>query len=275
MQEIPRQSQLQCFAVNVNIHKDVTIMMKLPGGCFALEPHIMCRTRFMKTECLWKVEIWQSVSNFLYIYEKIIVHNVSSLLTEIKDMNVNELTKLVNLDFVTAWRIKRCIDADSDSTKQPWERTGGVPLASSDWGLLETEWDPARGCITSPSPCACQTAAIAHTTAEGEFACKAIAAGGIEKADEVLISDCLTNLGFPSAVSVQVRSALLLACRGRQSDGPTVGRCWRWACRAGSWAASPCSSTPYADTLPAPHATCVPPKPPPQWMGVCDCLSPA
>ena len=119
-------------------------------------------------------------------------------------MNINELTLIANLDYVIAWRIKRCIDPVSDSTKQPWERTGGVPLASSDWGLLETEWDPARGCSMSPSPCACQTAAIASSTAEGEFACKAIAARGIEGADEVLIADCLTNLGYPSAVAVQV-----------------------------------------------------------------------
>ena len=125
-------------------------------------------------------------------------------MTEIKDMNVNELTNVVNLDVVTAWRIKRCIDAGSDSTKQPWERTGGVPLASIDWDLLETEWDPARGCSTSPSPCACQTAAITTSTVEGDFACKAIAANGIEQANEVIVADCLTNLGFPSAVSVQV-----------------------------------------------------------------------
>ncbi len=189
-------------------------------------------------------------------------HNMANAVAEIKDMNVNELTQLVNLDLVTAWRIKRCIDADSDSTKQPWERTGGVPLASSDWGLLETEWDPARGCSSSPSPCACQTAAIATSTAEGEFACKAIVTRGIERADEVLIADCLANLGYPAAVSVQVRRALLEqrtpARRSRRRDGRTVGRCWRWACRAGSWAGSPCSSTPCADTSPAPHATSAP-----------------
>ena len=145
-------------------------------------------------------------------------------------MNVNELTQLVDFDFVTAWRMKRCIDADSDSTKQPWERTGGVPLASSDWGLLETEWDPARGCSSSPSPCACQTAAMAPTTAEGEFACKAIAARGIEGADEVLIADCLANLGYPSAVSVQVPHAPCTA-RGATGRGHPHGAQYGQRCR--------------------------------------------
>ncbi len=178
-------------------------------------PRTMCQTLLMKMDCPWKVHFFFSKHDS---FPTSFVYRISDHFTEIKEMNVHALTRVVKLDSVTAWRIKRCIDPDSDSTKQPWERTGGVPLASSDWDLLETEWDPAQGCSSSPSPCACQTAAMVAATTEGEFACKAIVARGIEQADEVLIADCLTTLGYPSAVSMQVRHEPPQARRSRLSD---------------------------------------------------------
>jgi hypothetical protein len=127
---------------------------------------------------------------------------------EISEMRADEASTILGIEIEVVWRIRRCMHADQDSLKQPWERTGGVPLAARDWDLLETEWDPAQGCRTSASPCACQKAAMAGTSAESEFACRVLVSEGIDAASEVVVAECLTNLGYPSAVAFKVKTLL-------------------------------------------------------------------
>lgn len=126
--------------------------------------------------------------------------------SELAEMSSKDLQDIFRLDTVIARRIQRCIEPEeNDAHRQHSERTGGVPLASGNQDLIGSEWDPMYSCIRGiASSGQCRRLHESSENAEAVFACKEIFSEGVEAADAVLIADCLSELGYPTAVALQV-----------------------------------------------------------------------